>query len=105
LRDHRRILGALFIAWAFLQAVAAFAIAAGPERAELNYPTIFWISTALMILFYGWAGWRLRRRDPRVRVLGIVLSALTLLSFPLGTVLGAYGLWALLSRPRAESAA
>lgn len=33
------------------------------------------------------------------RVLGIVLSTLHLLSFPVGTVLGVYGLWVLLSRP------
>jgi hypothetical protein len=31
------------------------------------------------------------------RVGGVVLSALNLLSFPLGTALGAYGLWVLLS--------
>jgi hypothetical protein len=32
------------------------------------------------------------------RVGGVVLSALNLLSFPLGTALGAYGLWVLLSK-------
>lgn len=32
------------------------------------------------------------------RILGIVLAALHLLSIPLGTVVGAYGLWVLLSR-------
>lgn len=32
------------------------------------------------------------------RVGGVVLSAMNLLSFPLGTALGAYGLWVLLSK-------
>lgn len=32
------------------------------------------------------------------RVLGLVLSAVNLLNFPLGTVLGAYGLWVLLNK-------
>jgi hypothetical protein len=32
------------------------------------------------------------------RIGGVVLSALNLLSFPLGTALGAYGLWVLLSK-------
>lgn len=32
------------------------------------------------------------------RVGGLVLSVLNLLNFPLGTVLGAYGLWVLLSK-------
>jgi hypothetical protein len=98
-RDHRRILGALFIGWAVLQAVAAALVAASPQSSELAYPAIFWVSTALMVCVYVWAGVRLRQRDPRVRFLGIVLSALTLLSFPLGTVLGGYGLWTLLRQP------
>jgi uncharacterized Tic20 family protein len=101
-RDHRRILGSLFIAWAVLQAVAAVAIGLGESAAQMTYPAVFWVSTALMILVYGWAGLRLRQRDPRVRFLAIVLSALTVLSFPFGTVLGAYGLWALLHKPKAE---
>lgn len=43
------------------------------------------------------AGYGLLRFRPWARVLGIVLSALNLLSAPLGTLLGAYGLWVLLS--------
>lgn len=32
------------------------------------------------------------------RVLGLILSALNLLNFPFGTLLGAYGLWVLLNK-------
>ena len=35
---------------------------------------------------------------PWGRILGIIISALDLVSFPFGTALGIYGLWALLSR-------
>lgn len=35
---------------------------------------------------------------PWARILGIVLCAISLLGFPIGTIFGAYGLWALLSK-------
>jgi hypothetical protein len=40
----------------------------------------------------------LLRFRPWARILGIVLSALDLLGFPLHTALGIYGLWVLLNR-------
>jgi hypothetical protein len=43
------------------------------------------------------AGLGLLQLRPWARVLTIVLSALELMSVPLGTVLGIYGLWVLLS--------
>jgi len=43
------------------------------------------------------AGYGLLRFRPWARVLAIVLSALSLMSVPFGTLLGAYGLWILLS--------
>ncbi len=47
------------------------------------------------------AGFGLLRFRPWARVLTIVLSAIELLNVPLGTALGVYGLWVLLS-PAAE---
>jgi len=44
------------------------------------------------------AGFGLLGRRPWARILAIVLSALGLSNLPFGTVLGAYGLWVLLSR-------
>lgn len=35
---------------------------------------------------------------PWARIVGIVLSAISLLAFPVGTAVGIYGLWVLLSR-------
>jgi hypothetical protein len=43
------------------------------------------------------AGFGLLQLRPWARILTIVLSALELMSVPLGTVLGIYGLWVLLS--------
>lgn len=43
------------------------------------------------------AGFGLVARKPWARTLTIVLSALELLHVPLGTILGVYGLWVLLS--------
>lgn len=47
------------------------------------------------------AGFGLLQLQPWARILAIVLSALELMSVPLGTALGIYGLWVLLS-PGAE---
>ena len=47
------------------------------------------------------AGFGLLGRRPWARILTIVLSGFELLNFPFGTIIGAYGLWVLLS-PGAE---
>ena len=45
---------------------------------------------AALVIF---TGVKVRRQAPIGRTLGIVMSILSLLSFPLGTALGIYGLW------------
>jgi hypothetical protein len=47
------------------------------------------------------AGWGLLQRESWARTLTLVLGILALLDFPLGTMLGIYTLWVLLS-PQAE---
>jgi hypothetical protein len=95
MKDHSRILGSLFIAWAITQALAAlFAVFLLEPRATA--PPFFWAATALVVLAYGWVGNLLRQHHPRARVPAIMLSALALLNLPLGTALGVYGLWTLL---------
>ncbi|MBX5493967.1 MAG: hypothetical protein IRZ15_01405 [Bryobacteraceae bacterium] len=44
------------------------------------------------------AAWGLLNFRPWARVLTIILSAIHLMNVPLGTALGVYGLWVLLSR-------
>ncbi len=106
MRDHRRILGSLFLAWAALQAVAAVLLTGiGREQGEpLAWTALRWALVLLTVVVYVMVGLRLRAHDPRVRVFAIAASALAMLSFPLGTALGAYGLWVLLRKP-AQAAA
>ncbi len=47
------------------------------------------------------AGWGLLKRKSWSRILALVLGCLSLLSFPLGTALGIYALWAL-TKPEAQ---
>ena len=42
-------------------------------------------------------GWGLLRRKSWARILMIILSALNILNIPIGTAIGAYGLWILLN--------
>ena len=44
------------------------------------------------------AGWGLLRRMPWARIVTIILGVLSLLKFPIGTALGIYTLWVLLSK-------
>lgn len=101
MKDHKRILGTLYLAWAVLQFVGAVAMAAW-GRMEMAIPWLFWLSTIVVSLAYAWVGVGLRHHDPRFRVSAILLGVLALLSFPVGTVLGIYALWALLRKERAE---
>ena len=45
------------------------------------------------------AGYGLLTRKPWARVLAIVVAILGLLNFPIGTLIGVYALWVLLSAP------
>jgi len=55
------------------------------------------IVAGLVVIAFGaldfFTGTRIRAISPIGRTLGIVLSILMILSFPLGTALGIYGLW------------
>ena len=67
---------------------------------------VVFVSTALAALFSIAAGALGLRNSPWGDVLLLVASVLHLLNFPLGTALGAFGIWVLLGRePRARVAA
>lgn len=113
---HVKVLGALFIALALFGLIGAVALAAGfgglaalvsnaassEDAAAAPFLGLIGLITASittvlaipgLIAGLGLIGFR-----PWARVLAIVLSAISLLGFPLGTALGLYGLWVLLSR-------
>jgi hypothetical protein len=56
---------------------------------------IFTVLMSLPAVIIGYGLYRLR---PWARVAGIVLSILSLIVFPFGTILGVYGLWVLFSK-------
>lgn len=98
MRDHAKILGVLFVAWALVQAVAAVVMAV-TGRADVAWPALAVIATVGIVAAYAWVGARLIAHDGRMRTPATVLSALLLISFPVGTVLGIYGLWSLFRKP------
>jgi hypothetical protein len=112
---HVKVLAILYIAFSALFLLAAMVLmlalggasaivgtTAPPEDAAIALPilgitgaaiSMFLVALSLPGLIVGvgmlkYANW--------ARVLGIVLSALHLINIPIGTILGAYGLWVLL---------
>jgi hypothetical protein len=106
MRDHIKILGWLYVvSGALVLGVAVlfgsvFGLAGfftrGQDGAVLGVigavvaGFILVMSLPAIILGWGLLTWK-----PWSRILGIVLSVLHLASFPIGTLIGAYGLWVL----------
>lgn len=118
MRDHIKILGIVHIVFGLIGICVAFLIlvvfgvgtlgiagVAAQEEPEalIAVPIVAAILTfvvffiALLSLPGILAGWGLLNYKPWARILAIVLSALNLLSVPIGTALGVYGLWVLLN--------
>lgn len=53
-------------------------------------------------VFFMLTGWKLQQETSEARILGIVASFLSIMSFPIGTALGIYGLWFFFMRSRDE---
>ena len=115
---HVKILAVFHIVFGLLGLVAALAIlivfggmasvvgfAAGSEPdAWLAVPILGIVGSVLMLIALALSipgiigGWGLLKSKSWARILMIVLSALNLINIPIGTLLGIYGLWVLLSR-------
>ncbi len=117
MQTHVKVLGALYLAVsAIFLALALFLImasgtaagivgaAAEPEDAAVAIPLIGIAGTAAAMFLGVFAlpglltGYGLLQRKSWARIVGIVLSAISLLYIPIGTVIGIYGLWVLLSK-------
>ena len=112
---HVKVLAVLYIALSALGVLAAlllmmvFGVAAGSvgvsgdPDAAVAIPIIGFVGTGLVIFLLAISlpgiivGFGLLKLKPWARIAGIVLCAINLINFPLGTVLGIYGLWVLLS--------
>ena len=109
MRDHLKILGWLYAgSGAVVLLVAAVlgtlfgiagVVAGSADGGALigGIGLVFAIFIAALGLPSLICGWGLLNYKPWARVLGIILSALQLANFPVGTALGGYGLWVLLN--------
>jgi hypothetical protein len=111
-RDHSKLLGIFFMIQGGLQLFAGVLVgliyggmgvmflSTARRAEEQTMGGIFLVMSVvigLLILalaaFDFLTGWKLHKQKSSARTLGIIASCLSLLSFPLGTALGIYGLW------------
>lgn len=113
---HVKVLGVLYIVLSGLGICAAlfmgliFGTAGGVVAANADHdaavalPIIGMAGTALVVFLLAISlpglitGIGLLKFQPWARIVGIVLAAINLINIPLGTILGAYGLWVLLNK-------
>ena len=98
------LLGALFLAMTMGGVAGIVGATAEPEDAAIAIPILGIAGTALASFFGIFSlpslitGYGLVNFKPWSRIVGIVLSAISLIFIPFGTIAGAYGLWVLLSK-------
>lgn len=117
MQTHVKVLGVIYLAFGALMLLAALFLAvtlggvagivgatAEPDDAAIAIPVLGFAGTALAG-FLGLfslpsliTGYGLLNFKPWARIVGIVLSAISLINIPIGTIIGAYGLWVLLSK-------
>jgi hypothetical protein len=117
MQTHVKVLGVAYLVFGGCMLVAALFLAltmggvagivsstAEPQDAAVAIP-ILGIAGMALVAFLGIfaipsliTGYGLLHFRPWARIVGIVLSAIGLIQIPLGTVLGAYGLWVLLNK-------
>ena len=117
MQTHVKVLGVLYLAVGGCMLVAALFLlltlsgvagivgaAADPEDAAIAIPVLGIAGTALAAFLGLFAlpslitGYGLLNFKPWARIVGIVLSAISLINIPFGTIIGIYGLWVLLSK-------
>jgi hypothetical protein len=96
--------GALFLGLGSGVAAGIVGAAADPDDAAIAIPILGFAGTALAVFLGLFAlpslitGYGLLYYKPWARILGIILSAISLINIPIGTIVGAYGLWVLLNK-------
>jgi hypothetical protein len=117
MQTHVKVLGVLYLAVGGCMLVAALFLlmtmsgvagivgaAADPEDAAIAIPVLGIAGSALAAFLGLFAlpslitGYGLLNFKPWSRIVGIVLSAISLINIPFGTIIGVYGLWVLLSK-------
>lgn len=98
------VLFALLMFFAAGTAASIVGMSAPPEDAAIAIPILGIAGTALasVLLLFSLpglvTGWGLLKLRPWARILGIVLAVIGLINFPIGTAVGIYGLWVLLTK-------
>ena len=111
-RDHNKLLSIFFFIMGGLQLLAAIFVilmyggfgtfmltssSRSEDQAAGGMFLVIGLLVGLFVLafagFFLFTGWKLLKEKSIGRTLGIIGSILSLLSFPLGTALGVYGLW------------
>ena len=98
------LIGALFLAMTMGGVAGIVGASADPEDAAIAVPILGIAGTALAGFFGIFSlpslitGYGLLNFKPWARIVGIVLSAISLIMIPFGTIVGAYGLWVLLTK-------
>ena len=98
------LLAALFLAVTMGGVAGIVGATAEPHDATIAIPILGFAGTAL-VMFLGIlalpsliTGYGLVTLQPWSRIVGIILSAISLIHIPIGTIVGAYGLWVLLNK-------
>jgi hypothetical protein len=109
LEQHIKIVSVIYIVFGILGMIGAVIIfvagvgsgllSGDPDAAIAGGTcgTIFAVVVAVLSLPSLIAGLGLKNRKEWARILTIILSALNLLNFPIGTAIGGYALWVLLN--------
>jgi hypothetical protein len=98
------LLGALFLLLTMGGVAGIVGASADPEDAAIAIPVLGLAGTALALFLGVFAlpslvtGYGLINYKPWARIVGIILSAISLINIPIGTIIGAYGLWVLLNK-------
>jgi hypothetical protein len=117
MQTHVKVLGVVYLAFGGLMLLGALFLlvmmggvagivgaSADPEDAAIAIPVLGFAGTALAVFLGVFSlpslatGYGLINYKEWARVLGIILSAINLINIPLGTIVGAYGLWVLLNK-------
>lgn len=111
-KEHNKLLGIFLMAHGGLQTLGIAIVAliygglgtamlAGARRDEEQIMGVVFIGMIVFLVVLGaifvvpqlLGGWKILKEAPSARTWGIVASIISLLSFPLGTAAGVYGLW------------
>jgi hypothetical protein len=117
MRTHVKVLGVVYLAVGACMLLLALFLAltmgsvtgivgatAEPQDAAIAIPILGIAGMALVVMFGVFSlpslitGYGLLYFKSWARIVGIVLSAVSLINFPLGTAVGVYGLWVLLNK-------